>query len=722
MILYAEDWDKYPTAIRDYKTNNKSFLEYARLLVLMGVKNSDFCLALHQPHLSGVNVYSEHLSREIKLDIQMEVRWNPWYYLREVVRIPPNASDDPIPFKANRANISLFWTFFNNIDYFLVQPRQTGKSVSTDCLSQGMYLFWLRNSRSLLITKDNTIRVENVNRLQKMRSYLPEWLVVKDPNDANNQTMLTYNTNKNRYLTAVGQNSEDDANKTGRGASVGYLHGDEGPFTKYIHKTLPAAMTAMNAVRDEARLHGYPNGAIFTTTAGKLDTPEGKYMYEFMNNSADWTERLLDLKDRTELVQVIEGTSRGKKLMILGVWNHRQLGYTDEWLYGKIIETASTGEDADRDYFNRWTTGGLSNPLPTAILEKILKSEVDPEWYDIDERTRFVLKWYIPESEKQRRMQEGRFILGLDTSDAIGNDDCALVLVDVETGAPVASATINKSNLIPAATFVANILVKYPTVTFIPERKSSAQTFIDLAILELLSAGMCPFQRIFNKVVDDRDNHKDLFALIMKRPANAELVNEHRKMFGFITTGASREILYGRVLKTAAKRTATQIKDRKLSGQIRKLEMRNGRIDHQLGGHDDLVVAWLLGQWLLMFGRNLEQYGIDPRRVMSKVFDEDVRFEDEQRKRQALIETLQDEFDTLTETLKQAKDPHQKILTTHRLNQVRQQLTANGGEVKTMAGLDRELKDRERQQKDSLYRNPFQRTTAPGYYQGVYVH
>ena len=722
MILFKEDWDRYPSAIRDYKTNNKSFLEYSQLLRLMGVQNYDFCLSLLQPELAGINIYDPtQLTDEIKDMVHTEVQYNPWYYLREVCRIPPIASLDSVPFKANRANISLFWTFFNNIDYFLIQPRQTGKSVSTDSLSQGLYLFWMRNARHYLITKDNTIRVENVVRLQKMRGYLPEWLVVKDPSDAQNQTMLTYNTYGNRYLTAVGQNSEDDAYKVGRGASVPYLHDDEGPFTSFIDKTLPAAMTAMNTARDEARREGYPNGAIFTTTAGKRDTREGKFMFEFMNDSTDWSERFLDLQNRDKLQEAVRNAARGRKLMILGIWNHRQLGYTDEWLYGKMVETRSVGEDADRDYFNLWTSGGISSPLPTAVLEKMLRSEIEPTWQEIDPTYGYIIRWYTDEATHHSRMASGHFVMGLDTSDAIGNDDCALAIIDITTLAPVGIATVNKTNLIRASQFVASLLVKYDNITFIPEKKSSAQTFIDQCCIELPVHGIDPFRRIFNRIVDEREKYPDLFSTI-SRPLNrrdSRVLNEYRDRFGFNTGEKTRELLYGRVLRTAAKRTASQIKDRKLSGQIRGLVTKNGRVDHADGGHDDIVIAWLLAQWLVMFGRNLEFYGIDPRKVMSLVLDQDLIAEDAQRKVLLRQEALREEAEELADELSVCKDPHTKILLEHRLNQAKNRLMEHGGDPETIDAVIRDAKERRQQhvKGDSRSRTP--NFVGVGVYRGV---
>ena len=51
MILYAEDWGRYPNAVVHYETQNRSWVELAKKLELQGVKNNKFFLALHDPDL-----------------------------------------------------------------------------------------------------------------------------------------------------------------------------------------------------------------------------------------------------------------------------------------------------------------------------------------------------------------------------------------------------------------------------------------------------------------------------------------------------------------------------------------------------------------------------------------------------------------------------------------------------------------------------------------------
>lgn len=682
MILFKEDWYFYPSAIPDYKTSNKTFLELAALYKAMGVENYDFHLALMQPELSGVNPYDPFLTDEYKEKIAAEVNHNPWYFFREVVRVPPASGYDGIPLIANRANISFFWSFFNGIDYVLIQPRQTGKSVNSDALSTYMYLFAATNSKMLLITKNDDLRADNVDRLRKFRSYLPKWLVYEDKTDANNTMLVTYNLKSNKYRTAVGQNSEDAALKIGRGATVMYLHSDEGPFTNFIDVTLPAALSAMNAATDQAKANGFPCGRVFTTTAGKLNSRSGEYFYnEIVAPAVPWTEKFLDLKDNKELRKVL--WANNKSFSIVGTWNHRQLGYTDEWLYQKIRESRSSGEDADRDYFNRWTTGGLSSPLPVSILTQIMESETDPAYVDIH-KSGYIMNWYVEDPLKY--IEQNHVSVGVDTSDAIGADNIAIVLTSQVTTEVIGTAVINESWLPSIATWLADLMVQYKKTTLIIEDKSSAQTFIDTVILKLCAAGEDPLKRIFNRIYQEPDKYPKQMELIKSIPLarrTPEWYRQFRKYFGFMTTGATREFLYSTVLMNAAKTSASMIRDRRLSKEIRELESKNGRVDHGRGKHDDIVIAWLLSNYFFFHGINLAMYGVDPTRFRVRIGKDGDVDNIVSLKARAEQDGLRDEINNLAEQLKNTSNINLMLALDSRIRALSSNLT-DSDEIETI--------------------------------------
>lgn len=701
MILFKSDWERFPSAIADYKTTNTSWLELAALYKEMGVENCDFHLALMQPALQGVDPYSPDLTTSQKEAIALEVEYNPWYYLREISRIPPVAGIEAVPFKANRANVSLVWCFLQHIDYLLIQPRQTGKSVSTDALTSWLYLCALRNSRMLLITKDDTLRADNVARLRQMRMFLPSWLIVDDRTDANNTVLVTYNTRQNKYRTAVGQNSEDAALKTGRGATVPVVHVDEGPFISFIDITLPAALSAGNAARDEAERNGLPYGNIYTTTAGKLDSRSGKYFYrEVLQPSAQWTERFLDLSDKVAARKVIIKAGSGLAPSIVGQFSHRQLGYSDEWLFRKMAESKSHGAVADRDYFNRWTSGGLTSPLPNHITAAILQSERDPDHVEIS-KSGYCLSWYILENQIADFMRNNHVVIGVDTSNAIGRDGIAFVFLDQATMRPIATANINETYLIYAASWLAELMVKYKNTTLVIENKSSAQTFIDTCFIKLIGAGECPLERMFNRVFDNIDAHPNFKELLRKTPAarrGLDFYQPFRKYIGFMTTGSSRETLYGTVLTNAAKVAMNTISDKRLSIEIRSLEMKNGRIDHSASGHDDMVFAWMIAAWFYFHGKNLHMYGIDVSKFTVRIGGDGTTATPNQIAERAQQTAAKNKIEELTDKLKNTDSIHILMVIDAEIKRLSKRI----GEVAEIKTIDSLIKDAKRERQSRL--------------------
>ncbi len=683
MILFEKDWDLYPTAIADYKTTNRSFVRYSELLRKRGIKNFAWPLQLLQPELQGVDPYSDSLTDHQKFMIREECIYNPFYFYREVMRVPPIAGIDPIPFIANRGNMSMYWSFYNHVDYMLIQIRQTGKSVGADGLNTQNLYFGLRNGRILLITKDDTLRRENIIRLRNIRGYLPKWLVVDDPNDANNQSVVTYNTAGNILRTAVGQNSEDAALNTGRGASVPVLQSDEGPFTSFIDVTLPAALASGNTARDEAARNNMPYGNIFTTTAGKIDSRSGSYMYkEFYTAGALFDETYYDSVDRADLVKRVKQNCTGRRTLFVGDWDHKQLGYSDEWLYEKLSNSGGTPDSIDRDFFNRWTNGGAMSPLSTAVLEAIGKSEMNPVWMEFGAE-RFGIKWYALESEIARIAIDKPVILGLDTSDAIGRDAISLVFTDAYSLALLGSATVNEAYLPSVAMWVAKILLKYPKVTLVIEKKSSAQTFIDTAIVVLAKAGIDPTTRMYCRVNDERGKEGGLYekmqsVAIARR--TVEFYDPVRSLFGFNTSGSSRDLLYGIVLTAAAQRCCTKIYDRILSGELRQLTVKNGRIDHSSSGHDDTIIAWLLTHWFLMYGKNLDIYGIDSSKIQLRALKDGSVGTEEDADRLKEQELLNAEIESILGRLKNTSSVHQVITLEAQLRKVLNKLESTGAE------------------------------------------
>lgn len=660
-ILFANDWRKYPTAIVDVDTPNSSFLRLALLYRSLGVKNHAFILALVNPSLKGVNPHSPNLSEIQKAQIAVECAINPWFFFRCVARAPAIGGGDTVPLEANRGNIALYWLFFNHVMTFLIQIRQTGKSFSTDTLMTYLMNVGCRDTEINLLTKDDKLRNANVTRLKDIALELPSYLNQQSREDVNNTEEITRVRLKNRYRTHVPQASEKRALNMGRGMTSGIFHIDEGPFQPNIKIALPAALAATGAAIDQAKKSGAHYGTILTTTAGKKDDRDGAFIYGMVTESAVWSEKFFDAVDEENLYDIIRKASPRGKLRVNVTLNHRQLGKTDEWLMEKLEESVQTGDDANRDYFNMWTSGSQSSPLSTTILEAIRNSVRGADYTDISRIGSYTMRWYLPEDQIEKRMYDSTYVLGMDSSNASGGDDCGFYLLDTQTLETIAAATINETNLIHLAKWVAAFLIRYPTVTFIPENRSSGQGIIDYLMIELAAVGINPFKRIFNTVVNDKQINEVQFEEMQRMVSRNQHENyvRYKKCFGFATSGGgitSRSALYSTTLQLAAKRACDRIYDKTLADQINGLIIKNGRVDHPPGEHDDLVISYLLTHWMVTQAKNLRYYGIDPSLVGSLLNDSgadaDPQAAEERREQRAVRERI----NVLADRITQSKD------------------------------------------------------------------
>ncbi|AEH03433.1 terminase large subunit [Pseudomonas phage PhiPA3] len=664
VILFRSDWERFPTAIADTKTSNKTFLKLADLYKnKLKVENWKFILALLQPDLQGVDPYDPNLDDATKIKIALECKYNPWYYFREVARVPATSGSVPARFRANRGNIALYWSFFNHVDFGLLQPRQTGKSVSTDILNTGMMYIWGEKTTINLITKDNKLRNANIERLKEMRELLPDYIDMISRDDVDNSEMLTCVRLGNRYKSAVGRNDRIAADKLGRGLTVPIMQFDEFAYINLIEVSLPVALASGSAARDEARMNNQPYGNIFTTTAGNITTRDGEFAHKFLTGGAIWDESYFDLPNERALHLVVEKGSTGKKPLIYGAFNHRQLGRDDQWMFNTLRESGSFGEIADRDFFNVWTVGGEGSPLSPEQKKQLKESENEPLWTELT-ADGYALRWYIPKPEIELRMANGRFVMGTDPSELLGkdNDATGAVVIDVETHEVICAGRYNETSVPVLAKFFAQMLIKYPNILWVPERKSMGTALIDIVILELHKVGIDPFKRIFNRIVDEHtvleSEFRDIQTPLSMR--HAGFYDRFKRYFGFNTSGGgrySRNSLFLEALPSSMEFGSRRMKDKQLIVELLAMIIKNGRIDHTRDNHDDMVVSMLLAHWVLIRGQHLSYYGINPSTIFSRAVLRDTeptaleKYKEDKKKQQKA------EFDELLEQLKAEANP-----------------------------------------------------------------
>lgn len=215
---------KKRTFIYHVKTKNISFLQTAKDLKELGIKNNMFFLKLYDPDLEHVDPHSPYLTEQQIIKIINECIINPWYFLRECVRIPDQGGNG-IPYQLNRANLAATFCFLNGIDHYLVIPRQKGKTQSTIAILDWAFLFGTTNSEFMFINKRQEDANNNLDRLKQQRDLLPPYMRMKEviteegkiEKGQDNVKSLTNPVTNNKIVTKPSARSVEAAEGIGRG-------------------------------------------------------------------------------------------------------------------------------------------------------------------------------------------------------------------------------------------------------------------------------------------------------------------------------------------------------------------------------------------------------------------------------------------------------------------------------------------------------------------------
>jgi hypothetical protein len=163
-----------PMAIH-HGTKNESFLRMHRHLRKRGIGNDKFFLRLNDPDLAGVDPHSPNLTRLQKAKVIKEVMSNPWYFYREVVRIPVPGGVKP--FELHRGNMAVLWAMHMNVKTCTLLPRQSYKTISTACVFLWIYRFGTTNSNVIFSNKELKDSRLNLKRLKDIDKLLPSYLI-----------------------------------------------------------------------------------------------------------------------------------------------------------------------------------------------------------------------------------------------------------------------------------------------------------------------------------------------------------------------------------------------------------------------------------------------------------------------------------------------------------------------------------------------------------------
>ena len=587
----------------DTETNNLSFLQVASDLKKLGIKNNMFFLRLYDRGLQGIDPHGPItvMSNELCQRIMAECIRNPWYYLREVCRIPDQGNSNGIPYKLNRANLAATWCFVNNIDHYLTIPRQVGKTQSIIANLTWAYLFGTTNSSFAFFATSQELASENLERLKMQRELLPPYLRLRQDcvidailgtkdNEIDNIRKIYNPLNKNTIVTKPKASSKEAAIKLGRGNTLPITYSDETEFTDYIDEIVKASGPAFSTAAANAERNGAAYCRIFSSTPGDLDSPAGQAAQAILDKTCRWTETYYDLGPE-KAKEIIASNSENGICYI--EYSYKQLGLGEEW-FRKLCKLVNGDPTAiKRELLLQRIRGSKDSPFSEEDLMAIqeIRPTILEEYFIMDIYQLNVYKELNPKVP---------YLVGVDVATGVNNDSTAVSVVNpytLQVDAEFRSPIMGYPDL---KRFLYQLVKKYiPNCVLCIEKNHGGDAVIQDLRESVLNRNI--YHSMSKELVDDNN------AKMNKGHIEREV--ERRRNYGVFTGTKSRALMIDLLFLTVQEN-----KDRLTShyviDDILKLVRKNGKVQAAAGEHDDSIMSYLIALYVYTYGKNLNRWGI----------------------------------------------------------------------------------------------------------------
>lgn len=597
--------------IFDLGTPNKSFVKVALTLKKLGIKNWYFMLEIKDPNLINVDPYSvdsqgyTNLTQSDITRIAIEISRNPWYYLREVVRIP-DPGGKPVPYLANRGNIAQAYCALNGVDSWLNLPRQQGKTMSALALQQWVIDYGTRNSDIIFLNKKREDAIKNLARVSAIREALPSYLKIDSYVDENgkiikgvNNATLIRNPITQNSITVLGKaNSKEAALNLARGLTTPGQHSDETEFTSYIDVIIQNSAPTYDKAAERAAANNAYHARIFTSTPGDMDTKPGVAAEKLLSKTQQWSEKLYDYNE-DELYKFAHAEGFNGIVYIEYSW--QQLGLTKEW-FRKLADEIGDPITARRELLLQRIHGSSNSPYSQADLQYILECGHKP--IDGGELILLGLFQFKIYEKLDKRIP---YIVACDCATGTLGDNDAITIINPYSEPvpqPVAEFECGYISETRYAALIRNLVMEYiPRACVVIERNHVGSAIIDILMNTEISGNV-----YFDKakdLVEEEMKHLEGIENILKKQATA------KRYYGVYTEGKSREQMFAILDRHVYEYKQYFIGQNIIRDLGKLVRLPSGKVAAVGDDHDDSIMSYLIGLYVWYHGNNLHAFGIE---------------------------------------------------------------------------------------------------------------
>lgn len=596
-------------------TKNTSFLNVRDQLKMRGIKNNSFFLILLNPLLEHVDPYDPNITTQEALMVAEECQLNIFYFLREVARIPEQGGRLTM-FRLDRGTLAALYCFYHNQNFYLVKPRQTGKSVGIDAFLAWAFKWGITNGGFAFSGNTEKTATDNLRKMKGIINTLPPYLAKLGTEQMDTYGKIQRKTNNVKsYREPVSNNSavvsrtainETVAEEIGRGETHNFEFYDEAEFTKFIETIVQVSGMAFNTASVNAIANGAHSCRIFATTPGDLgDRTRCQSALKIVNTSLVWDERFYDIP----VEEFKEMARRGRPYtdedgiyhegynVVYIEYSYQQLGLGEDWFRNACMNVGGDKSKIRREILLKRFSGVNNSPFTEEDITALEEGCRQPV-KKITLMTLYDLLFYKDPSEivKQRV-----HIIAVDPSDGIGQDNYAITVIDpytLETVMEFRNSYVDPQRFVKLMEYLVSKFFSKPIIAI--ENNRNGRTLISFFDGHWLEKYLysTPEANMDTALIRDDLDEKGFVEEKLAR----------RRFKGVATTKTSRQMMM-QILTDTVKFKKNLLNTRYIVDDIKHLVVVNDVIKAEAGEHDDSIMSWCIGMYVYYYGVHLERYG-----------------------------------------------------------------------------------------------------------------
>lgn len=589
-------------------TTNKTFLDMHRYLKDIGIKNNKFMLVLLDPDLAGIDPHDPKLPTFMKQKVLRECMCNYWYFLRECVRIPSSKPGGD-KFRLDRANMAVTFCQALNLNIFLEEPRQMGKTIGLIVRYLYLFNFGTKNSEMAFLNKRMDDSKLNLQRFKDIRDALPPYLQMKQQFNMDGKAVRSPNTvesvqhpiNNNRIKVYPSARNKVAAASLLRGRTLPLIWFDEYAFIPFNNIIYTNGAPAFKTASMNAKMNGTPYGITITTTPGFLTEDEGIEAYQLKEAATPFSEMWYDMP-YNELMTLIDANTKSNFIYIK--FTYQQLGRDESWFRDICRDLRMQWTDIRREVLLEWSNSVENSPFRPEDLEIISQLVKKPI------RQVLFLGKYLFNIYEEVDLRYPP-IIGVDVSGGFNRDSSAVTCIDSRTTKVFADFNCNYIPTHDLAQLIYELVSKYMPSAVVNVERNGGYGASVLGKLVGSPIKKNLYYEIKDKVLEERQQGTK----VIKR-------TQPTKVYGLDSTKSVRELLI-QILRERVEYHKDKFVSETIYQELIGMEVkRNGRVDHSANTHDDQTFSMLMALYVWYEGKDLmSRFGIQKGTIRT---DEDI--------------------------------------------------------------------------------------------------